>query len=104
MKRNDFRKFIETYEITSNMFRDLSKIGFDFYENNHFPLSEKVYSLFEQTILSHYNKEGFDWVEWFIFETDYGLKDMQAYDADKNRIAYDIDSLFDLLEKDYKNG
>jgi hypothetical protein len=45
-----------------------------------------------------------EWVDWYIYETNYGTdKNLNAKDADGNRICYDVESLYNYLEKNYKN-
>ena len=78
---------------------------------------------------STYNKEGIDWIDWWIFENEYGQKDWgnipridevnplissrdgnpikrtddnSATDKDGNPIAYSYESLYELLESEYK--
>jgi hypothetical protein len=115
-----------TYKKLSEDFSELDSIGIDFFEGKY-RLSELSYSLFKSTFESHYTKEGIEWIEWFIFEGDWGQKDFsrnQAYiqnedgstsvkyeedevrwgatDGDGNPIAYSFESLWELLERDYK--
>ena len=50
------------------------------------------------------DEDGGDWIEWFMYEKDFGRReDMKAWDEDKNEIAYDIKSLYDLLINEYHN-
>ncbi len=76
---------------------------------------------------SHYDEEGIDWVNWFIFENDFGEKDWSKYktfkksneeifrsiagaekekfgarDADGNPIFYSIESTWEYLEKHHR--
>jgi hypothetical protein len=90
-----------------------------------YDLTKPVKEMFETTILSHYDKNGLDWVEWFIYEFDYGEKDWSkvplyttdkdghavlvpdsendrygAHDEKGNPICYDYKSLWKYLEKE----
>jgi hypothetical protein len=48
--------------------------------------------------LEAFGKEGWGWIEWFCWETDFGeSKDMVATDADKNPICYDVPSLWECV-------
>lgn len=51
-----------------------------------------------------FNDDGQDLIEWFMYEKDFGRRvDLKAWDEDKNEIAYDIKSLYDLLINEYHN-
>lgn len=99
-----------TYQKLSRDFSELHDIGIDFFEGKY-KLSELTYSLFLSTFESHYTKEGIEWINWFVFDADWGLKDFNkrssiaewgANNAEGNPIAYSFESLWELLEKDYK--
>lgn len=99
-----------TYQKLDRDFSELHDIGIDFFEGKY-KLSELTYSLFLSTFESHYTKEGIEWINWFVFDADWGLKDFNkrssiaewgANDAEGNPIAYSFESLWELLEKDYK--
>ncbi len=126
MTYSNFLRAMLTYKKLSEDFSELDSIGIDFFEGKY-RLSELSYSLFKSTFESHYTKEGIEWIEWFIFEGDWGTKDFSknpiyvedlngdftkqdptdqprwgATDGDGNPIAYSFESLWELLEKDYK--
>jgi hypothetical protein len=115
-----------TYKKLSEDFSELDSIGIDFFEGKY-RLSELSYSLFKSTFESHYTKEGIEWIDWFVFEADWGQKDFSksptyvedlngdftkqdptdepkwgANDGAGTPIAYSFESLWELLEKDYK--
>jgi hypothetical protein len=46
-----------------------------------------------------YTAEGYDWFSWFCYENDYGQGGLEAWDADKNPICYNLESLWEYLEK-----
>lgn len=51
-----------------------------------------------------FNDDGQDLIDWFMYEKDFGRReDLKAWDEDKNEIAYDIKSLYDLLINEYHN-
>lgn len=50
----------------------------------------------------HYNKEGVDWIIWFIYETDFQENGVLTVYNDKP-IYYDIDSLHKYIEEHCKN-
>jgi hypothetical protein len=126
MTYSNFLRAMLTYKKLSEDFSELDSIGIDFFEGKY-RLSELSYSLFKSTFESHYTKEGIEWIDWFVFEADWGQKDFSksptyvynkdgtittekqsdepkwgARDSDGNPIAYSFESLWELLEKDYK--
>jgi len=46
-----------------------------------------------------YGEEGVDWWSWFCYENDYGQKGLEAWDENKNRICYSLESLWEFLEE-----
>ena len=118
MKYKTFIKLLSIYKEAEKELSELYDIGIDFYEGKY-SLSDKFFSFLETTFKSYYTKEGWEWVGWYIFENEWGEKvwgenlkgktvnDLQkthgAVDKDGNPIAYSFLSLWELLEKDYKN-
>lgn len=98
MKFKEFKKFIKTYKETNKMFQELYELGFDFLENEKFPLWQQSDKLFEQTISSHYDEKGVDWVTWFIYENNYGNGGLTANDGE-TPICYDLKSLHSYIEQ-----
>ena len=109
MEYSTFLKLLLTYKQVSEDLSQLHDIGIDFFEGKY-RLSDLTYSLFFTSFESSYTTEGIEWIEWFIFEADWGTKDFStdtetrwgAYDENKNPIAYSYESLWELLEKNYK--
>jgi hypothetical protein len=101
----------------------LHDLGFDLMEGKY-DLTHPVGLMFEASIESHYGKDGWDWVSWFIHESDYGQKDWSqtptyernedgtgqlvessiygARDENENPICYSYESLWEYLEKQHK--
>lgn len=110
-------------------YKDISKLhdmGFDFMEGK-FQLTSPVDKMLQLTIESHYGEDGWQWVQWFIFESDYGERDwgaaplveqnedgtseiikeagedrFGAYDENGEPICYSHESLWEYLEKNHK--
>jgi hypothetical protein len=119
MTYEQFLKLMLGYKKICEDINELYKIGVDLLEGKY-KIADNVSSLFISAIKSHYNDIGAEWVDWFIFENDWGTKDWTRYptydietgnrvesihgarDADGNPIAYSYESLYELLEKDYK--
>jgi hypothetical protein len=128
MTYSNFLRTMLTYQKISKDISELADIGIDFLEGKY-RLSELTYSLFLSTFESHYTKGGIEWIDWFMFDANWGLKDFTnndiptfqinddgeteviepdgevkwgAIDSDGNPVAYSFESLWELLEKDYK--
>jgi len=97
MKFELFKNIIETYEKGSSMLSELHDLGFDFFEGKY-QLSNIHYKQLENIILSLYGEKGLEWVEWFIFENDYGKNNLEAFDNNQ-RICDTIENLYLYLEK-----
>ena len=59
-------------------------------------------SIIGELIKEIYGEEGYDWFGWFCYETDFGSKEVGAWDENKNPICYDVKSLWEYLEKNHK--
>ena len=119
-----YGKFLEVmmpYKKASEEISELYDLGFDFLEGKY-RLNDRFYELMMAAFSSHYNKEGMDWIEWFISENNYGnkiwdgpiyiegedgsLKKIEreegdytgAKDADGNPIFYSFESAWEYLE------
>lgn len=111
----NFKKFKNILELYKNIFYNFNKLdnlGFNFYENEQFPLVEdfeKIITLFFQNL---FTDEGVEWIFWFIYENDYGNakpaenhlpKGYNAFilvDNKKQYICYDYKSLYNHLKKE----
>jgi hypothetical protein len=72
-----FLKAIFTHKKASEDIAELDAMGFNFYEGKY-RLSDHLESLLTILLESHYTEEGVEWVEWFIYEADYGTKDFSS--------------------------
>ena len=125
MDYQDFKKIIETYKNGMDMISELYDLGFDLIEGR-FKLSEIIDKQFHNALELVYDENGIDWINWFIFESDYGTKDYSkiptyttndkgiklldesksdgygAHDVNGNPICYSIESLWEYIEKNYR--
>tara|TARA_R110000803_G_scaffold5604_5_gene18466 strand:+ start:272 stop:649 length:378 start_codon:yes stop_codon:yes gene_type:complete len=123
MKYEIFLRLIMTYKKAEENTRKWYEFGIDLHEGKY-PIAPYLYDLMIAGFESTYNEEGIDWISWFIFENEYGhkvwgdiptMKDngdgsceevesdgFGARDKDGNQIAYSYESLWELLEADYK--
>ena len=100
MKYKHFKRLIEILKKQNELFHELSQLGFDFLENERFPIWENNDHMFMAALESHYTDEGIDWISWFIYDNDFGKGGMNAMDNGKP-ICQDIKSLHEYI-KQYK--
>ena len=78
MSYEEFLKILMSYKKIGEDISELYDIGFDLLEGKYL-MSDNVYIMFEACLKSHYTDEGVDWINWFIFENDWGQKDWSKY-------------------------
>jgi hypothetical protein len=127
-----YKKFKESIELHQKGWDDISELldlGFDLMEGKY-KFGDIITKQFTQLMSSYYDKDGIDWINWFIHENNYGDKvwnDIPVYgknqdgetiiidrgdgygahDEDGNPICYSIRTLWRYLEincKKRKNG
>lgn len=108
MKYDKFVRTMLMYREVMDDLSELNRMGFDFFEGKY-ELSNYFSRFFENTFRDIYTEEGKEWIDWFIYEGNWGQNpvsdvedDWGARDSEGNKIAYSIKSLWELLEKDYK--
>lgn len=118
MKYEHYLMAMVTYKKLCEDFSEIHDFGFDLYEGKY-KIVANVETLFDTVFKPHYTQEGIDWIYWFIYEADWGHKDFNklkwvdgqivedkeewgAVDAEGNPIAHSLESLWQLLERDYK--
>jgi len=103
MTLKQFERLISNHKEFNLGISELYDLGFDLYEGK-FKLTIFCETIFCTAIDAVYGKDGVEWVDWYIYETNYGTDDqLTAHDADGNKICYDVESLYNYLEKKYKN-
>lgn len=103
MTKDQFISILERYKTINQTFSDLSDIGFDFFENAKFPLIDLSERQFDAFMNTRYNKEGVSWIFWFIYDYNWGESgEPGAWDKEKNPICTDLESLYEMLEAEYK--
>lgn len=111
-----------TYKKASEEISELYDIGVDLLEGKY-KILEKVGDMLNEAMEVSYGEEGLDWVNWFIFENEYGQKDWStaplysedgklikeagevrhgAHDENGNPICYSYESLWEYLEANHK--
>lgn len=123
MKYESFLTLIMTYKKVSEEISELYDIGVDLLEGKYKILG-KVGDMLNEAMEVSYGEEGLDWVNWFIFENEYGQKDWStaplysedgklikeagevrhsAHDENGNPICYSYESLWEYLESNHKS-
>jgi hypothetical protein len=104
MKFKQFEELLNNFRSTMRSLSDLHDIGFDFYEGKY-QLASDIENIFMLAIESHYEKEGVEWIEWFVFENVYGVKKMEAWEETKKGkklICQDIKGLWEYIKQHKK--
>jgi hypothetical protein len=97
MKKEVFIKIISMHQKIFQEFHELSRLGFDFYEGKY-KLTARYEEIFDILLENTFSKEGKEWIDWFIWENDYGNKKLKATDNGKS-ICYSVESLYDYIEQ-----
>ena len=102
---------------------DLYDIGVNIIDGKY-SITSTAEKILEEVFTNEYGEEGWEWVSWFIFESDYGQKDWSisplylrnndgklermeadgeirygAHDEHGNPICYSYETLWEYLEK-----
>jgi hypothetical protein len=101
MQLKEFQNLLEKFKSFSDKASELHDMGFDFYEGKY-QLVSYVDKIIDIALSSHYTEHGVDWINWFIYETDYGNKKLEAWDENKNLICQDLESLHEYITKHHK--
>lgn len=104
MTLKEFKEFINLHQKLFSTFDELHKIGFDFCESKYrlVEMSELLY-MFPLRVI--YNEQQIDWINWFIFETNYGKNQRLLFYPKKGSkgIKPTIKNIYKLL-KSYENS
>lgn len=97
MNKELFKEIINEIEELNLYYDEYYRFGLDLFRGNC-PVAElhsKLISLFLRSI---YTEEGLDWIEWFMYENDYGKSELEAFDEEV-LICQDIDSLYEYVKQ-----
>ena len=79
MNKELFKEIINEIEELNLYYDEYYRFGLDLFRGNC-PVAElhsKLTSLFLKSI---YTEEGLDWIEWFMYENDFGKSGLEAFD------------------------
>lgn len=124
MTYEEFLSILMSYKKLNEDFTELYQMGFDFLEGKY-KLEEGVSRMLDSILSSHYTEEGVDWINWFMFESDWGTRDwsrlpvydtsgkliheadpMKAYgakDENDNPICFSFESTYEYTKQYLKN-
>jgi hypothetical protein len=71
MEYSEFLKVLLQYKKIQEDLSELYDMGFDFFEGKY-KLISQIENIVDATFDSHYTKEGKEWIDWFIYEADWG--------------------------------
>jgi hypothetical protein len=98
MEYEYFEKIILNLQKTYDQTNLLYKNGIDITE-----VTDNLHTIISDLLGIIFTDDGKDWIDWFIYEKEFGKReDLKAWDGD-NEIAYDIKSLYELLVNGYLN-
>lgn len=74
----DFLGILMPYKKLMEDFRELYSMGFNFMDGKY-ELEDNVTKIFDTALNSHFTEEGVEWINWFVYENDWGEKDWSIY-------------------------
>jgi hypothetical protein len=95
MTYSTFINLMLTYKKISDSLSELYNIGFDLYEGKY-KIADDLSKMFKASFESHYTTDGIEWIEWFIYENEWGQKDWSKYMSANLKTG-------ELIERNYEN-
>jgi hypothetical protein len=101
MKLEKFIKIVDLLKKQTEVTNQLYKLNVDLVD-----FTDPYETVITILIKEIYGEEGYDWFSWFCYENDFGnkvsKKNPKAWDKDEKPICYDVKSLWNYLETEYK--
>lgn len=101
MEYKDFNTILSTLKDLNKKISELYDIGFDFFEGKYKIVNE-IETIKDTLFETHYDDNGVEWINWFIYENDYGERKLDATDENGKPICYSVESLWEYLNKNHK--
>ena len=95
MTKEEFKKIVKQLEVLSTQNNEYYNFGIDLFDGKY-PILDTVYIIIEMLFASIYKTEGLDWINWFLYDCDFGTKTLGVWD---NPICRNIDELYDHIEQ-----
>ena len=97
MNKKQFIEILSKIKLLSDQNHEYYKFGIDLMEGLY-PIITTSYSIIDLFFESHYNEDGIDWINWFMYENDFGDNNMEATEDDK-LICQTVEDLYDYIEQ-----
>lgn len=96
MEYKQFEKLIENLEKCSKRSHSIYKLGV-----NLIDYDESYQEVIGALLLSAFNVEGKDWIDWYLYERPgfSGGKPLTAFDENDNEICHNIQSLWETVKE-----
>ena len=98
MSKDEFVSIVNSYMQFSDRIHNITNFGIETVIEGKNEIVSVVGDMFFTAIKSHYNEFGVDWIDWFVYETKFGRKQMDAY-ADGKLICQDVHGLYEYIEQ-----
>lgn len=95
MTKDTFIKIINKYDEVLSCGSSLYDIGFNLTEGKY-PIQTKIEELMDLFLQSQYEQDGIDWINWFMYENDFGRKELRASCGGK-LICQTIEDLYEYV-------
>jgi hypothetical protein len=100
MNKEQFIEILNTIKLLEEQQHEYHRFGIDLVEGP-VPIVETSYKIIDLFFKSHYNEFGIDWINWFMYENDFGDNNLEATDEGK-LICQTAEDLYDYIEQ-YKH-
>ena len=102
MKYKKFKALLESYQKILDGASAMLQFGVMCIAEGDNSIMLDIEKMFDITIQNAYNEKGCEWIDWFVYESNFGRNDLDASDNGKP-ICYDIKSLHQYV-KQYENN
>lgn len=98
MTKENFINLINEYSIVLTNIHKYYEFGIDLYDSKH-PISPSIEKMINLIFDSIYTEEAFGWIDWFIYDNNFGTKKLEASDSNGKLICQTAGDLYDYIEK-----
>jgi len=99
MNKEQFVEILNKIKLLEEQQDEYYKFGIDLMESQY-PILGTSYEIIDLFFKSHYTEFGIDWINWFMYENDFGEAGMEAT-SDDELICQTVEDLYDYI-KQYK--
>jgi hypothetical protein len=99
MTIEQFKKLIDLHRQAQKNLSELHDIGVDLFEGKY-KIAGYIEGMMETAMVSSFGEIGAEWVDWFIYETDYqSNKKYEARDENAELICQDEEGLYNYISQ-----